>query len=167
MGSKKHSSPKYGSIKDFFGMPKEITKILATESDRGIILILAAYLEELLGLIIKESCISDKEADKLLEFGGSAGDFGSKRLLCTSLGLIHNEESAALKLVQNIRNRAAHFDKKGRGFKVLFDSNQTIDQVEALAEKMNVKLLSRKQEDVRFCFIIVSRFLTTKLYARP
>ena len=173
MGTGRHSSIKskgskksYGCIEDYRGMPKEITEILESESDRGVILILAAYLEELLGLIIKESCISDNDADKILELGKPAGDFGSKRILSAAFGLIHKEESEALKIVQNIRNRAAHFDRKKRGFKVLFDSGQTVDQVKAFSEKMNIRLLSRKREDVRTCFILVSRLLATKLYVR-
>ncbi|HBG28352.1 MAG: hypothetical protein A2Y10_08770 [Planctomycetes bacterium GWF2_41_51] len=163
----KHTKSKeYNCLKDFQGMPKEITKLLKSESDRGCILILTAYLEEILGLIVRGACVSDDDAEMLLQLRCPGGDFNSKILLCSAFGLIHHEEAQALKCIQRIRNKAAHFDRKGQGFQVLFDSSETIDQVANFAKAMNIKLLSHDIGKVRSCFIALARLLATKLYLR-
>lgn len=66
----------------------------------------------------------------------------------------------------HIRNSAAHFDKSGKGFEVLFDSDQTIDQVANLANAMNLKLESRKPEYIKQIFITTARLAATKLLFR-
>src|SRR5438105_15566950 len=98
------------------GMPRRITALLESESARGGILIVGAYLEELLSELIRAASVSEKSAEKLMEFRGPAGDFNSKILLCASFGLIHESEAKALHAVRRIRNQAAHFDRKGKGF---------------------------------------------------
>src|SRR6185503_16772110 len=89
------------------GLPKEITRLLEKESDRGAILILAAYLEEILGEIVRGACVADDLADQLLDPRRPAGDFDSRILVCSAFALVHPEEVKALRLVQRIRNRAA------------------------------------------------------------
>ena len=64
------------------------------------------------------------------------------------------------------RNSAAHFDKKGRGFDVLFDSSQTMDLVGNLAEAMNLGRPEREREAVFAMFVIACRFLATKIMFR-
>ena len=164
--SKPEKPKKYTDVKDYLGLPEQISELLASESDRSVILILAAYLEELLGLIVRGACVSDADAEMLLQLRRPAGDFNSKILLCTAFALIHHEEARAMKFVQNMRNHAAHFDRKGRGFDVLFDSVQTIDRVAHLAEAMNFKLVSRDPDSVRATFIISARLLSTRLAIR-
>jgi hypothetical protein len=147
-------------------MPARITQLVDGESERGAILILAAYLEELVGELIRASCISDEKADGLLEFRRPAGDFDSKITLCNALGMLHDAEAAGLNAVRRIRNSAAHFDKKGRGFDVLFDSNQTMDLVGNLAEAMNLGRPEREREAVFAMFVISCRLLATKIMFR-
>jgi hypothetical protein len=153
------------NIKRFVGMPKRITKLVEDESDRGAILILAAYLEEILGLIVSGACVSQEEGDKILEFRGPAGGFDLKIQLCKALALIHPVEVQGLDAVRKIRNCAAHFDSK-RGFDVLFDSQSTIDNVANLAKSQNLQLTSREPAYVREVFIVCVRLLATKLYFR-
>ena len=119
-----------------------------------------------LGEIIRAACISEADAEKLLEFRRPAGDFDSKILLCRAFSLIHPDEAEALRVVQKIRNRAAHFDRRRRGFDVLFDSPQTVDQVYHLAETLNVKLMSREIAAVRKAFVACARLLAVRLYLR-
>ena len=114
--------------RQFIGMPAKITAILENESDRGVILVLAAYLEEVLGLIVRAACVTDEDADKILKFRALAGGFDLKIQLCKAFALIHPVEVKGLQAVRKIRNCAAHFDDK-RGLDVLFDSDSTIDQV--------------------------------------
>jgi hypothetical protein len=149
----------------FVGMPKKITKLIEGESDRGTILILAAYLEEILGLIVNAACVSDDDGDKILEFRGPAGGFELKTQLCKALALIHPEEANGLQAVRKVRNAAAHFDTK-RGFDVLFDSQPTADQVANLAESQNLRMLSREPKAVRELFVVSVRLLANKLYWR-
>ena len=153
-------------MRQFAGMPKKITTLVEKESDRGAILILAAYVEELLGLIISESCTSDKLGEGILQFRNPAGEFSSKILLCEALGLISPDESGAANCLRRVRNSAAHFDPKGRGFDVLFDSPQTVQQVAAFLEVLNLKLTSDKPEHVRASFVVAARLLATKLFIR-
>jgi hypothetical protein len=152
-------------IAGFLGMPKKVTALVDNESDRGAILILAAYLEEILGLIVNAMCLSDEEGARIQEHRGPAGGFDLKIQLCSALGWIHSSEAKGLQSVRKIRNNAAHFDNK-RGFDVLFDSDQTIAHVENLAASQNLVLESRAPADVRHVFTGSVRLLACKLYVR-
>ena len=148
------------------GLPKRITTLVDGESDRGAILILGAYLEELLGDLIRAACISDETADDLLELRRPAGDFDSRISICGALGLLHPAEAAGLQAVRRIRNGAAHFDKRGRGFDVLFDSDSTIDLVSNLAGAVSLVVESRERESVKSVFIVSARLLATRIMLR-
>jgi len=148
------------------GVSAQITKLVEGESDRGAILILGAYIDELLADLIRTSCISDEAGEALLEFRRPAGDFSSRIDLCAGFGLIHSSEQKALHVLRRIRNAAAHFDNKGRGFDVLFDSVTTIAQVEELAKAVNLSLKSREPKDVRIDFITSCRFLAIRVMFR-
>lgn len=150
----------------FLGMPKKVTELVKNESDRGAILILSAYIEEILGLLLQSICVTEKHGQKLIELNSPAGDFDSKRVLCAALGLISDDEDKAIKIIQNIRNKAAHFDRKGRGFDVLFDSAPTVNQVVELSKSLNTKLNSKEASDVKEHFNSSCRLLATKLYVR-
>ncbi|SPE50933.1 hypothetical protein SBV1_1240036 [Verrucomicrobia bacterium] len=151
----------------FAGMPKKITQLLAAESDRGVILILSAYLEELLGLVIRANCVSDPSADNLFDCRRPAGDFDSKIVLCSAFALISQDESRALNEMRKVRNRAAHFDRKGgRGFDVLFDSPQTAEQVVRLLGVLNLGLRSRDRAGIRDAFILSGRMIAIRLWIR-
>ncbi len=148
------------------GMPAKLTTLLQKESDRGAILIVAAYLDEILGLIVQSACVSSKFAKDMLKWDQPAGGFSSRITLCEAFGLIHQMEARALNLIRRIRNQAAHFDTKGRGFDVLFDSTSTVNQVEALAAIFGDKGEHNKRIEVRQTFEMVSRLLATRLYFR-
>jgi hypothetical protein len=148
------------------GISARITKLIENESDRGAILILAAYLDELLADLVRAGCISDEAGNALLEFRRPAGDFDSRIELCAALGLIHSAEQKALHILRRVRNAAAHFDKNGRGFEVLFDSEATANQVESFAKQLNLSLESRDPKAVRQVFVVCCRLLATHLIFR-
>lgn len=161
----KKPRPKPDPWESFKGIPEKLTKLLDSESDRGVILIVAAYLDELLGLIIRSATVSDSLGAGLLDHRHPAGDFSGRISLCEAFGLIHEQEARALNLVRKIRNSAAHFDGKGRGFDVLFDSPGTSDQVNELSQAMNLGSIKGASAD-RDYFILLARLLATRLYAR-
>jgi len=153
-------------MRRFRGLPKQVSELVENESDRGAILILSAYVEEMIGLIVSEACTSEKLGEELLEFRKPAGDFSSKILLCEAFGLISPDEARAANCLRRIRNSAAHFDQKGRGFAVLFDSAQTAQQIKTFCECLNLGLNAEAPEGVRAGFVVATRLLTTKLSLR-
>jgi hypothetical protein len=146
--------------------PVELDALLSNESDRGIILIATAYLEELLGTVIAAACISTELADSLLRVRAPAGDFEARLLIAQAFGLVHADEVRCLRVFQKIRNKAAHFDRSGRGFDVLFDTNATADQVVELANSLGYKLQDRQIETVRVAFTNIARHLAITLVIR-
>lgn len=68
--------------------------------------------------------------------------------------------------MRRIRNAAAHFDQKGRGFDVLFNSSQTVEQVKAFASHLNLGFDPDKTEHARVVFVFTCRLLATKLLIR-
>lgn len=148
------------------GMPKKVTHLLSKESERGVLLIAGAYLEEILSYLIRASSVDDDQGRKLLEYRAPAGDFSSKIMLCHAFGILSDDEAAGLNCVRKIRNSAAHFDQKGRGFDVLFDSETTVQQVKRFRELLNLDMPSKEPEEVRSDFIVAVRFLATRLLLR-
>ncbi|MDO7849690.1 hypothetical protein Q5H92_25225 [Hymenobacter sp. M29] len=149
-----------------FTLPQRITELVETESDRGSILILGAYIDEILGLLISAACVSDSLGDGILKHGHPAGTFDSRLLIAQAFGLIHDEDVKGLRIIQKIRNKAAHFDRSGRGFDVLFDSPATADQVVELSLLFYEKLTDRSSLAVRHSFVESARNVAQRLLLR-
>ncbi|MVN77816.1 hypothetical protein GO988_15905 [Hymenobacter sp. HMF4947] len=145
---------------------EEMNALLEKESDRGVILILAAYIEEILGLIISDACVSPTNAVTLLRHGEPAGTFGARLLIAEAFGFIQDAEATGLKKLQKIRNKAAHFERNGRGFDVLFDSASTVDHVVALADLFGYEKPQREPVILRKLFIDVIQTLAFSLLIR-
>jgi len=164
------SSRKQPSAKDkeeaLLELPQRITELVEKESDRGVILILGAYIDEILGLIIAAACVSDAIAEGILKHGQPAGTFDARLVLAQALGLIHDEDVKALRIIQKVRNKAAHFDRTGRGFDVLFDSPTTADQIVELSTIYYEKLADRSSAAVRASFVDSARNVATRLLMR-
>lgn len=155
----------FQSPADLSGQPKEITALFESESDRGAILIMAAYLEEILGCNIASYCVSEEAANDILDFRGPAGGFDLKIRLSFALGLLHEEEKRGLEAIRKIRNAAAHFDRK-KGFNVLFDTERTQALVHNLAATQNIDTETDSPSAVKKLFFLSVRLLASKLYAR-
>jgi hypothetical protein len=163
---KKSGTEKPSKEQALFELPQRITELVATESDRGAILILGAYIDEILGLLVAAGCASDALADSILKHGQPAGTFDARLLLAQAFGLIHEEDVKGLRIVQKIRNKAAHFDRSGRGFDVLFDSPATADQVVELSTLFYEKLTDRSPLAVRHSFVESARNVANRLLMR-
>lgn len=150
----------------FLSIPERITALLEKESDRGAILILATYIEEILGILVAAACMSDALADNILKHGQPAGTFDARMMLAQAFGMIHEEDVKGLRIIQKIRNKAAHFDRSGRGFDVLFDSPSTADQVVELSALFYEKLTDRNPLAVRLSFIESARNVANRLLMR-
>jgi DNA-binding MltR family transcriptional regulator len=84
-------------------------KTLSIESNRGVSLMSASYLEEELKLLLQKYFVQDKNALKeFFGFNGSLGTFSSKIEMAYLLGLIPKEARDDLNLIRKIRNECAH-----------------------------------------------------------
>jgi DNA-binding MltR family transcriptional regulator len=86
---------------------------LQEESERSAAVIAGAFLEALLGDLLKAFMVQDKSTVVSLigderNSSRSLSGFGSRILACYCLGLISKQEFEDLKTIQSIRNRFAH-----------------------------------------------------------
>lgn len=146
------------------GLPKAITKALDDESDRGVALIIGSYLEEILAFLISSACVSETSAKKLLGTRCPAGTFDAKIVLSEALGLVHQEEVRALRVVQRVRNRAAHFNaQRDEGIDVVFAWSTFSSLVVPFAKSLGVAVAALDDEEIRRAFVAASRMLAMKL----
>ncbi len=89
---------------------------LDVETDRGVALVCAAYLEEELEKLLRKSFVNvSKVVDTLFEPSGPLGTFSSKIDLAFAIGSIQAEPHRALRRIRKIRNEFAH-QHKARSF---------------------------------------------------
>jgi DNA-binding MltR family transcriptional regulator len=100
-----------------------ITEELKDESDRGVVLVSAAFLDELLEELLRAHFISDsKITDELLSNSGPLGSFSARSKLAYCLDLIHETQFRDLETVRKIRNEFAHSHRPAT-----FDSDRIRD----------------------------------------
>lgn len=87
----------------------EVESELINNSDRGIVLVCASVIEELLGKLIRKVLKDSPTIEKDL-FKGNAplSNFDAKLKLSFYLGLITEEEMKNITIIQRIRNKFAH-----------------------------------------------------------
>jgi len=82
---------------------------LRGESDRGSVVLAAAWIDEQITCLIKSFlCTPLSGQERLLKIGGPVGDFGAKIELAYRLGLIRKETHRSLELFRRLRNDFAH-----------------------------------------------------------
>src|ERR1700681_1012641 len=82
---------------------------LRAESDRGCVLVAAAFLDNALEVLIRAALIDDQKAlDKLVEYPGPCATFAARSDLAYCLGLIDTATHADLRTIRRIRNEFAH-----------------------------------------------------------
>ena len=91
---------------------KELSEFLEEfnkESDRGGVLIAAAYLDEILGEILKVFMVEVKEAQEMIfGFNAPIGTFSARIKASYSFGLIEENEFKELNIIRKIRNEFGH-----------------------------------------------------------
>jgi DNA-binding MltR family transcriptional regulator len=86
-----------------------LISVLNQESDRGLVLAGAAYIDDCLKALLKASLIEDtKVTDALLGTDGSLSTFASRMKLAYLLGLLEVDEYRDLELIRKMRNECAH-----------------------------------------------------------
>lgn len=79
------------------------------ESERGVVLINATILDELLRRLIESYVVEHSDVKKLTQgFNAPIGSFHSRILLSFGIGLIPEDEYKQLDLIRKIRNEFAH-----------------------------------------------------------
>lgn len=85
------------------------TQELQKETDRGLPLVAAALIDELLSDTLRCFFIENGSSDKLLKGASAPISTMSARLnLCHALGLIDDYEKSETELIRKVRNRFAH-----------------------------------------------------------
>jgi len=98
---------------------------LEHESDRGVILIIGAMLDELLAELLK-NVLDPAVSDKLLN-GSNAplGSFSARAKMAFAIGVIDAQHYKDIEVIRKVRNAAAHFDVR-QGFDTGFQSQSVI-----------------------------------------
>jgi hypothetical protein len=107
---------------------RAITTSLKGESDRGSIVLAAAWLDEALIRIIAKffKPVSDNK-ENLLRAGQPIGDFGTRILLADRLNLMHPKLIQSLTLCRRLRNDFAHLSSD-----LSFETPSVKDRVDQL-----------------------------------
>ncbi len=132
---------------------------LKHESDRGVVLIVAAFLDEQLEMLLTRHFIDDpKIAAELLSSGsGPLGSFSSRMKLAYCLDLIHPQHYKDLQVIRKLRNEFAHSH-----IRVSFESDRIrdlcanlrfMDLVPNLAAQMDFSSVFGNPETTRNQFI--------------
>ncbi|MGO9463381.1 MAG: MltR family transcriptional regulator [Isosphaeraceae bacterium] len=110
--AKPKDKPPPASMSDMFEDSRQLLAELKTESDRGVALMAAAYLDTALGILLKKSLGADqKVVNRLLDDGPNAplGTFASRIAMAYCLGHIGAAYYETLEAIRDIRNAFAHF----------------------------------------------------------
>jgi mannitol operon repressor len=95
----------YPHLREF----KAFLDALNKESERGMVLVAATMLEDLLGRSIHAFLIAHEETDRLLEgFNAPLGTFSARALAAFGLGILSEREFRECERIRKIRNVFAH-----------------------------------------------------------
>ena len=116
-------------------------------SDRSCVIVAAAYIDELLGFLLKgflNSPSSEKEDKELFSGYGPLSSFSSKILLSYRLGLISNYEYKSLQIIRKIRNVFAHDISK----ESLLEFKGMLTQVVPARQLLQIKSIPLPSENI-------------------
>jgi DNA-binding MltR family transcriptional regulator len=118
---------------------------LDNESDRGVILIIGAMLDELLAELLK-NVLDPSVADKLVN-GSTAllGSFSARAKISFAIGVIDAQDYKDIEVIRKVRNAAAHFDSR-QGFNTGFESQSVIGLCGNLSQNMLTTSASAREK---------------------
>ena len=99
---------------ELYAMRGQVYSDLDKESDRGLALVAADYLSNLLEALLRQVFVNEPAAstktmmDNLFQESGALGSFAIRARLAYLMGLIGDDTFHALGLFRDIRNEAAH-----------------------------------------------------------
>lgn len=107
---KSDEKQKFSADEDgIFGSLNLLNKLLQGIDERGLVLSLAAFAEDALGLLLKAFMLPIDAAHQLLEgFNAPLGTFSSRIKAAYALGLITKDQFEDLEHLRKIRNELAH-----------------------------------------------------------
>ena len=126
---------------------------LETQSDRGAVIIAAAWLDDMLLHLLK-STLKDHKASwtKLFGTGGPLESFSNRIDLATLLGIISTEVRSDLHIIREIRNEFAHqVAHRKRHDALTLDSDHIADKCRALACPASQGMPSSRQRFLTAC----------------
>ena len=85
--------------------------VLAAESDRGLVLAGAAFIDNSLEKLLRSYLVPSPEIDKLFSSNGSLATFSNRITMAYSLGLIDSAVKRDIDLIRKIRNDFAHTEQ--------------------------------------------------------
>ncbi len=139
-----------------------VTTLLKNESGRGAILVGVAYLEEVLAEVIAAHVRVHDWDKELFTMDGPVGTFSAKIKMAGALGMVTPEEAKTLDALREVRNSAAHFDRKfDAGFAVDFDNDRVIRRLEA--SPLYAKVIDGSR---RTAFMLLIAELSVRLHFR-
>src|SRR5271165_2606199 len=83
-------------------------RLLYNESDRGCVLVAAAYLDKQLAEVLQARMIDDSGVQKFFESSQPLGSFAARIAIARYLGIISEKVRRALDTIRKIRNDFAH-----------------------------------------------------------
>ncbi len=93
-------------------LTEDVTRLVADlehESDRGVALLAAAFLDDVLDVMIRAALINDDEAvSKLCGIGRPLESFGARTHMAHCIGLLGADVYHDINLIREIRNDFAH-----------------------------------------------------------
>lgn len=134
-------------------------RALAGESDRGIVILSAAHLDDRLKDLLTAFFVdSPKAVQDLLENDGPVATFSARTRLAFCLGLLTDDERADLDLIRRTRNEAAHLATKVDFGVVTSPITQRCGNFRTLSERT-----MEGTTDARDRFMLVVAWLAVKI----
>lgn len=92
-----------------FGRLNSLIGLLGDEDDRGLVLSMAAFAEDILGRLIRAFLLDVKAAEEIVSgFNAPLGTLSARIKACHALGLLSDEQFSDLEHLRKIRNEFAH-----------------------------------------------------------
>jgi DNA-binding MltR family transcriptional regulator len=142
---------------------------LKAESDRGCALVVAAFLDEALELLLRSRMSSDatvvkKSMDPLFTGVGPLMSFWAKTELCRALNLLDDWEYRDLTSIRSVRNLLAHSYNRAN-----FSDARVVEIVARLHKFRRVKFSPddvRRNKEARLKFLVAASWLAGTLQHR-